>query len=191
MPHFANETEMLLVVTEDDLKIFCQNFKNSTTCIKKYTERCFDPAQRDAYKDMTQGAQELMDEICDEKSDLRQKYLEHTTCYKKLPKDRREMCLDVYMRDNKFKNADVDYETKLRWYCCFQAHHISCLKSVIKDFCNDDAADFAVSIIKQATKSVYKKCQEYSTDSLNCLSSGNIQRTSALLLILYFVFLIW
>ncbi|XP_013784412.1 uncharacterized protein LOC106468526 [Limulus polyphemus] len=192
MPHFTNDPEMLLVVTEDKLKILCQNFKNSTICFRKYIERCFDLTQRNIYKNLTQGTEEMMYELCDEKSEIRQRYLELTSCYKNLPKERRQMCLDVYTKANKtIKNTDMDYETYYRWHCCIQAHYSSCLKSVMKEFCDDAAADFFVSFKKNATNFVYKNCLKYTSDSLNCMSSGNIQTSSALLLILHFVFLIW
>ncbi|GFR25885.1 uncharacterized protein TNCT_340261 [Trichonephila clavata] len=146
----TNNQDLAFAQTEHELSQTCGHLQDAMQCVNNFTSRCFDETQRELYRTLTSGAQQLLADLCTKGSGFRSKYLIHASCYRNLSSEYRK-CADSYLTQQETaKKEDMPVKDKLRKSCCLFDGYKECTRVAVLHKCSPEAADLGEQIVTKA-----------------------------------------
>jgi len=170
-----NKSSVAFAATEEELNQVCKHLSESMKCVDSFTERCFAPQQRMAYRRLTSGAAQLIDDFCRNESRFRNVYLKHAGCYKML-QGFYNRCSEEFMAlQMDLNDLKIDEDVRIRLACCQFSGYTQCTRIAVERHCGVEAADLAEDIIvKAGGRLLYTHCSQYHYNSIACSGEESV-----------------
>ncbi|CAL1277857.1 unnamed protein product [Larinioides sclopetarius] len=146
------------------------HLQDAMQCVNNFTSRCFDESQRELYRTLTSGAQQLLADLCTQGSGFRSKYLLHASCYRNLSSEYRK-CADSYLTQQETaKKEEMPVKDKLRKSCCLFDGYKECTRVAVLHKCSPEAADLGEQIVTKAGGPlVQTHCANFKHNTPDCM----------------------
>ncbi|CAL1277858.1 unnamed protein product [Larinioides sclopetarius] len=166
----TNNQDLAFAQTERELSQTCGHLQDAMQCVNNFTSRCFDESQRELYRTLTSGAQQLLADLCTQGSGFRSKYLLHASCYRNLSSEYRK-CADSYLTQQETaKKEEMPVKDKLRKSCCLFDGYKECTRVAVLHKCSPEAADLGEQIVTKAGGPlVQTHCANFKHNTPDCM----------------------
>nr|AOF40220.1 venom peptide HtC16x [Hadogenes troglodytes] len=118
----------------------CNLGKETTECVKNYTDKCTTQLQRELVGFATQSGQETFNKYCTPGSDLRKAVLERSECLSQAWEEQRSCMTDAQAAIEYVYEAPI--EKRLDVLCCAYTRYRNCGIEIARKKCGDDVENF-------------------------------------------------
>ncbi|XP_054712559.1 uncharacterized protein LOC129222133 [Uloborus diversus] len=165
----TSNQDLAFAYTEEELSKTCGHLQGAMQCVNNFTSRCFDDTQRELYRTLTNGAQQLLSDLCTQDSEIRRQYLVHAGCYRNLSADYRKCADDYLHQQESTKKSDLSVKERLRKSCCLFDGYKECTREAVLSKCSTEAADLGELIVTKAGGPlVQTHCANFKHKSPDC-----------------------
>jgi len=168
-----------LVTTDTDLDKFCREVMSGRHCIESAMATC-SYARRDKFELMTSSAYTILDSLCDENSEYRKKYLDHSKCIREVALndvDCSSLYLDILTTGHSpNENVTMDgHMHEMDNACCTYDDFYKCAGGKMDrlPICNKDSFHFLKELVQASADAETKNhCDMLLTRGLGCGTSS-------------------
>ncbi|XP_035212557.1 uncharacterized protein LOC118186558 [Stegodyphus dumicola] len=160
------------------LSEMCRKQLTVVNCVNSFAKECLPQEQQEHFKLLSLGSDKFLEQFCLKDSELRKRYLKHSTCIRKVSTEL-DKCSKKYETSQKKLDAEEgDILSLKRKTCCIYFENINCSTKATEMICGQEAAQLVEELWTLLSGTFLNEiCQpflEYDHQTCILLSRGSL-----------------